>query len=139
MMNDESSALSKFESPFYLKINKKIDKLKKNWKIKKYFILIYFKFLKLFYHFLIIQIVPPVERQSLNLKKVDNRESPYKFNHLPKRHPCTIEFNQLSYFVPEGSIFHDKGFKVINHVLCFCKSKLRPFWNQFPDLSELEN
>ncbi|CBY32575.1 unnamed protein product [Oikopleura dioica] len=49
----------------------------------------------------------------MNLKKVDNRESPYKFNHLPKRHPCTIEFNQLSYFVPEGSIFHDKGFKTI--------------------------
>ena len=46
-----------------------------------------------------------------NLKKVDNklREAPHKFNHLPKRRPCTIEFNGLSYFVPEGSIFRDKG------------------------------
>lgn len=52
---------------------------------------------------------------SSNLKKVDNklREAPHKFNHLPKRRPCNIEFNGLSYFVPEGSIFRDKGFKTI--------------------------
>ena len=48
---------------------------------------------------------------SSGLKKVDNklREAPHKFNHLPKRRPITIEFNSLSYFVPEGSIFKDKG------------------------------
>jgi len=52
---------------------------------------------------------------SNNLKKVDNRqrEGPHKFNHLPRRRPCTIEFNSMSYFVPEGSVFRDKGFKTI--------------------------
>ena len=40
-------------------------------------------------------------------------------------HPCTIEFNQLSYFVPEGSIFHDKGFKVIHHYFRLSNNKIK--------------
>lgn len=50
-----------------------------------------------------------------NLKKIDNRqrEGTHRFNHLPRRRPCTIEFNSMSYFIPEGSIFRDKGFKTI--------------------------
>jgi ABC-type multidrug transport system fused ATPase/permease subunit len=51
----------------------------------------------------------------VNPNKVANtdREASHKFNHLPKRRPCTINFTGLSYFVPEGSIFRDKGFKTI--------------------------